>query len=308
MQKISLGLIIFLLFAPILGKNAIAQDIQTVSPQLYNDIQKKLRIEELLKGREISDLTEEELKQLIDEASKASSVPTSGSVEEKDGKYIFSTNIEGQVVGELPKGQYTVTVSPIPNIVATLPETYLAASPVENELMIGLKNTTNSTNTTNAIKKLFTYLTSLMFPKNLTQKSVSDKIAGASVVKVPVMVKLFQDLDGDGLVDLGENPVPWANVKVTFTKVSTEQAITYKQGINTVRFENVPENFQTVFQLLSEVVTSGAGEATLISLRGNVPQSVTAKGADFYGADFELKPNVEYLLNLPKEVNLTQIF
>lgn len=293
MWQLSLTLIIFLLFGPLAAGKVNAQ--QAIAPELYTAIERRLAAEQALKGKDLTKLTPQELQKVINESLAAGVVPQVGNLEEKDGAYIFSTGLSGTALAQIPKGEYMVSLAPLAGISINAPPTFLAKSAVKNELVIGMRANT-----------FFARLVSFISRFIKKPAAFISSVPSASS-KVPVQIRLFQDSNGNGQIDLGEKNVAWANVKITLRKISTEQALSLKQGINTVRFSKLPKNIETAYQLLNETIFAGGREATVIAMTSGVPQSANLKDGNFYGEDFALTVDTDYVVKLANSASLTLI-
>lgn len=317
-----------------------AQKQDAVDPGIYSAVQRKLTVDELLQGRDLETLSEEELDNIYTASLEAGSIPAIGRMKSQAGNsYVFETGLAGLSQGSVPKGLYRISIKPIDDIAFILSgKTFLPRSPLQNELAIGMREEKgkgeiidvsdtlsrkidaislqkNSRIVLNRISGLFEYVKTSIINAitKFTQKGKNaptqypNPLSQSSDQMLPVTIKLFTDTNSNGTIDPKEALVPWANVQITLTKISQEKELTLKSGDNALRFDQVPANAKTAYELLSEVLSSGVSEATVSGTQKKMQLVASVKNTSFVGDNFPIKPRTSYNIIVPKEVTIILI-
>lgn len=286
---------------------------KAVSPELYNIVQQKVFIDQTLGATDPATLTEDQFSGLIMESVLSGTVPQIGSIiRTADGKITAVTGSSGTARGRIPKAVYEVLVDPIEGITASTGRYSITGLATTSTIAIGLQNTAkdfgilskilNRANTMNMAAKVFqrtkNFILSLPFLKNTQQTSISALPEDEKKQKVPVSIRLFKDVNGNGLEDAGEKPVAWANVRITLKIISTEQELLLKKGTNTVQFKTLPENTKSAFELIREVQAGNVREISLETSGNTTPMKALFTEGKLYGENFPLKAKTSYTLTV----------
>ena len=314
-----------------------AQKQDAVDPSIYSAVQRKLKVDELLQGRDPATLSEEELDKVYTASLDAGTIPDIGAMKNQTGKsYVFETGLSGFSQGSIPKGLYKISIKSIDDIVFILPTfTFLPRSSLQNDLAIGMREEKgkgkiidlsdtlsrkidvlslqkNSRIVVQRVSSLFVSINKsiIKIVTKFTQKGKNAPILYPNPLlqtidqTIPVTIKLFTDANRNGKVDPNEATVLWAGVQITLTKISQEKELSLQSGDNVVRFERVPANTRTAYELLSEVLSSGVSEATISGTVKRENLVVSVKDTKFKGDNFSLRPKAMYTVAVPKSLEL----
>ena len=308
---------VFSLILQLLGQPVLAQE--AVSPQLYKSLEEQKLLQDALKGRDPSEVPQGEMQQILDAVKTSSTVSYSGGVTTDGSKYVFMTGLSGSARGMVPLGEYEVRLSPIKDIVIRLPQKQVLIDGVTNKgLMVGIHRDIGEGRIVYSdpgkkvsfisyqLTKLQNFITQL-FTSILPKQSPKTAVAGTTSATVPLTVTLFQDANDNGIKDVAENPVQWANVPVILTKISAEETKSLDTGENIVIFSILPKNIKSAHDLILGAVTNGASYAELTAKVAGRNKVVSAEGLNVYGENFPLEKNHEYKVTVSSPVTLTLI-
>ncbi len=297
---------------------------QLIDPRLYATIQKNAAVEEMLKGRDPTVLTTEELNRIFEQTASLTTLPLIGNVFSQGDEYTFFTGLSGVAMGLVRKGEYDVSLDQVSGVEVTLPgRKVITRASDTNELLIAFRHVggkgsvvvagETQTGSLNWFDRIKIWLTSsgnrlfarLPFGKQEANPLIADAVAGAFVSTMRYTVKLYNDENGNNQLDAEEKLVPWGNVPVKFRKISHEEVRVLGIGDNNVSITPVPKNFTTTHGLLNELILEGVRNASVTG--PGLPTAVKVFEETIIGEDSTLIPG-EYTFIVDVPVTLTLVY
>ena len=109
-------------------------------------------------------------------------------------------------------------------------------------------------------------------------------------------ISLFNDKNGNGKKDEGEEDLQVEGVEVTLEKLTENIVYTLLEGWNLVSFPVIPQDFGTASELISQAKDQGIDLTTVAYWDGDRWQEFVQRGDKSFGQDFLLEPGIPYLL------------
>lgn len=196
--------------------------------------------------------------------------------------YAFTTGANGASGGLVQKETYLVTVQPAPGI------DFKAVK------IIDTKSSDSATIAT-AAQKGSGKVESIDRPDLSAVKNLGRDDMATGSAKVTVVV--FNDQNGNGIMDKNENVLPWAGVRVELTKLNQEQTVFLEPGWNLITLTAQPTEQMTASNLISEIASQGGYATTVSTLVDGSWKSYVARGdKEFSNFDFVLEPGKAYFV------------
>ena len=192
--------------------------------------------------------------------------------------YVLATGEDGNVVAKIPSGRYSLQARPVDTVLLT-------GMPGEFYLGPGLG------------AKVFVGVYAADPPVG---EAGGEKVVGRAQV-IPtndgeLTVQLYDDTNGNGLREAGENTIKWAGVVFTAAQEETIGEVSLLNGWNLVGFSNTPRTVKTASGLVREVVRQG-GDVTAISrLVDDRWETYVQRGSETFGNDFPLEAGKGYFV------------
>lgn len=259
-------------FLPVVSPAYAAETSQAISlivPQsIYKSLLTKAAVIEEINGRDPDKISDSEIGQIFDRASRATSnLPASGYQAGND--YVLVTGSDGIVFADLPKGNYSVKISPIDGVDI--------ASPTTVEIPFGPVPIIN-----------------IGVSKGSGQiKAVTNK---TTVTADKAIFRVYHDGNNNGVKDVKEQFLPWSGVKINLTKMSVERKIHLVEGWTSVAFPVVPGNIKTASDLILEIIRQGGYATTVARFENGAWEEFVMRGSARFGTDFSIEPGRGYMI------------
>ncbi|MBI3558831.1 hypothetical protein HY085_00375, partial [Candidatus Gottesmanbacteria bacterium] len=240
-----------------------------VPQTLYNSLSSKAEILGQITEAEIestaSGALEEKIRRIVNENSKK----TVGSGYKSGNDYVLFTGSDGVVFADLPKGNYSVKISSITGVDISAPTTVeipFGPVPIIN---IGVSKGSGQV------------------------KAVINK---TNVTADKAIFRVYHDGNNNGTREVKEQFLPWAGVKLTLTKLSTERRAQLAEGWTSVAFPLVPKNAKTASGLILETLRQGGYATTVARFENGAWEEFVMRGNTKFGTDFPIEPGRGYMI------------
>ncbi len=259
-----------------LASPAYAAEIQPhanaiVLPQdLYQSLVAKGELLKELQGKDLDKITDDELKALLEKPVDLTSY-TQASGYQDGNTYVVFTGKDGRVSITPDRGKYRIQIDPIDGIDIKAPETI--------EIPFGNVPVVN-----------------IGFQAGLGRVSLVKNYTYNAGISNKATFQLYFDRNGNGKKEVREKLLPWAGVKITLTKRSSDHLYHLNSGWNTVVFPRGPSQIRSAGSLIGEVTKQGGYPTAVARWQNGAWEEYVVRGDAHYGLNFPIIAGGSYLV------------
>lgn len=216
-----------------------------------------------------------------------------------DGDHVSgTTGSSGVAYGQVPKGDYRVSVDPIDGVDVSYPDV-VSTRPGGENIFIGVKKgngETKAISDSKAAPSRGLVKEALAQEANSTASaSFQDQIDDQAALTA-FRVEVYFDANGNGVADQGEESLPWAGVKINLDRVSTEVTYELVNGWNFISFPIIPSSIRSAAELIQDVAEDGGYVTTVSTWDGDRWDEYSQRGEVAFGHDFLIEAGRAYFL------------
>ena len=312
-------IVTLLLVAILIGlsaKTIIAKEMISLPAEIYSSLVNRQKQEQFLQGRDISELNQEELQQLIKIALEEGEVKYIGSIEKNldTNSYLATTGLSGKAAGEVEVGRYRVKAVKIDDLFVTgIPEEIVIDNLLMNEFSVGLSDEGEQIEDKklswwqSVRDRLESWWSTIKLGRD--DQSLRGDLVVDGLETRALEISIYKDSNRNGEKDKNEDIIPWANFEVQLEKVGQVSKESFNRGKFDVEMEAVPQNGEKISTFLYQIALSGSKKCFWFwrDKKGIERVSGMVEGK-FFGDDNQLVKGQKYQLSLDKPVEVWWVY